>query len=150
NFVEATAEELSSAIKRLQANHNAAEPRHALNTFQFQIPETLPDDGGPGALIDEVHSFGMVFSGCFYDLIALLFAAAAAQTEAELLQASRTAGALLVEGARTALIKPRFFQSVGRAMVLADEQANGGANRDHIKAAFQKHDILLGTNAMLA
>lgn len=150
NFVEATAEELSDGIRRLDPNHNAAAPRHALNAFQFQIPETLPSDGGPGALIDEVHSFGMLFSGCFYDLIALLFAAQSAKTEATLLKASRTAGALLVEGARTALIKPRFFQSVGRAMVLADAAANGGANRDAIKAAFQKHNILLGANAMLA
>jgi hypothetical protein len=54
NFVESTAEELSDGIQRLVPTHNAAEPRHAFNTFQFQIPETLPDDGGPGALINEV------------------------------------------------------------------------------------------------
>jgi hypothetical protein len=67
-----------------------------------------------------------------------------------LLAAARTAGALLVEGAKTALITPRFFQAVGRAMVLADEQSNAGANRDRIRIAFQKHSILLGANAMLA
>jgi Fungalysin metallopeptidase (M36) len=150
NFVESTAEELSDGIRRLLPTHNAAEPRHAFNTFQFQIPETLPDDGGPGELIDEVHSFGMVFTGCFYDLIALIFADQPAKTEAALLASARTAGALLVEGAKTALITPRFFQAVGRAMVLADEQSHAGANRDRIRIAFQKHSIMLGANAMLA
>ena len=150
NFVESTAEELSDGIRRLMPTHNAAEPRHAFNTFQFQIPETLPDDGGPGKLIDEVHSFGMLFSGCFYDLVAAFFADQTAKTEAKLLASAKTAGALLVEGARTAAITPRFFQSVGRSMVLADEQLNGGANRDRIRAAFQRHKIMLGANALLA
>src|SRR5262245_55078006 len=31
NFLETTAEDLSDAIRRIQANHNAAEPRHARN-----------------------------------------------------------------------------------------------------------------------
>src|SRR4029078_13271470 len=150
NFVEATAENLSEAIRRLAPNHNAAEPRHAFNTFQFQIPETLPATGGPGALINEVHSFGMIFSGCFYDLIARIFAAQSSRTEATLLTSRRTAGALLVAGAKTALIAPRFFQAVGRAMTLADDERNAGRNRDAIRLAFQQHNVMLGSNALLA
>jgi hypothetical protein len=150
NFVESVMEELADGIRRLDPTHNAAAPRHAFNTFQFQIPETLPDDGGPGTLIDEVHSFGMVFTGCFYDLIAAIFADQSSRTEAKLLASAKTAGALLVEGARTAPITPRYFQAVGRAMVLADQQRHAGANRDRIRTAFQKHDVMLGANAMLA
>jgi hypothetical protein len=150
NFVESTAEHLSDAIRRLAPNHSAAEPRHAFNTFQFAIPETLPGNGGPGSLINEVHSFGMLFSGCFYDLIAALFAGQVTRTEAELLASAKTAGALLAAAAKTALITPRFFQSVGRAMVLADADINGGANRDRIRNAFEGHAIMLGANALLA
>lgn len=150
NFVESTAEDLSDGIRRLVPTHNAAEPRHALNSFQFQIPETLPNNGGPGELINEVHSFGMVFSGCFYDLIAAIFTDQAKQTEASLLTSAKTAGSLLVAGASTAVITPRFFQSVGRAMVLADDQQSGGQNRDRIRDAFQRHNIMLGANALLA
>ena len=150
NFVESTAEDLSDGIRRLAPGHNAAEPRHALNTFQFQIPETLPNVGGPGELINEVHSFGMVFTGCFYDLIAATFAAQATKTEASLLAAAKTAGSLLVAGASTAVITPRFFQSVGRAMILADEQRNGARNRDRIRDAFKRHNIMLGANTLLA
>ncbi len=46
NFVESTAEELSDGIRRLVPTHNAAEPRHAFNTFMFQIPDTLPPPAG--------------------------------------------------------------------------------------------------------
>lgn len=150
DFVESTAEQLSRAIGLAVPGHNAAEPRHAFNTFKFQIPSTLPDDGGPGALINEVHSFGMIFTGCFWDLIANLFNASATQDEAALLAAARLAGKILIEGVRGAVVRPRFLQSIGRAMVLADQNINGGANRQHINDAFARHDILLGANAMMA
>jgi len=150
DFVESTAEQLSRAIGLAVPGHNAAEPRHAFNTFKFQIPSTLPDDGGPGALINEVHSFGMIFTGCFWDLIANLFNASATQDEAALLAAAKLAGKILIEGVRGAVVRPRFLQSIGRAMVLADQNINGGANRQHINDAFARHDILLGANAMMA
>jgi hypothetical protein len=150
NFVESTAEDLSNGIGQIQPTHNAAEPRHAFNTFQFQLPTSLPDDGGPGKLINEVHSFGMIFTGCFWDLIANLFAAEASKTEATLLAAARLAGEILIAGVKAAVVTPRFTQSIGRAMVLADQSLHGGDNGDHIRRAFQAHGILLGTNAMLA
>src|SRR6185436_4933684 len=120
------------------------------NKFQYQIPSTLPPDGGPGKLINEVHSFGMLFSGCFWNLITNIFAAGPSQTEAALASAATLAGKILICGVKNAVITPRFLQSVGRAMVLCDESQHGGANRDHIRNAFQAHDILLGSNAMIA
>jgi hypothetical protein len=150
NFVESTAEDLSKGIGLLIPGHNAAEPRHAFNTFAYQLPQTLPTTGGPGALINEVHSFGMLMSGCFWELIANLFAASATKTPATLLTAANTAGKILIAGAKGSTVTPRFFQSVGRAMTLADQSLNGGANRDHIRNAFQSHNILLGSNALLA
>jgi hypothetical protein len=150
NFVESTAEELSAAIGLLIPGHNASEPRHAFNKFNYQLPQTLPGDGGPGALIDEVHSFGMLFTGCFWDTLANMFSAAPAKTEAALLSAARTLYEIVVKGVTTAVVTPRFLQSVGRAMVLADQSLHAAANRDHIRNAFQKHKILLGTNTMVA
>lgn len=149
NFVETTIELLAAGIKALEPTHNAAQPRHAYNTLAHQIPETLPDDGGPGKLTNEVHSFGMVFTACFYDVLVGIFAAQTSKTEAGLLAATRRAGTLLVGAASTAVVTPRFFQSVGRAMILADDQATGGANRQIIRKAFERHDIMLGANALL-
>lgn len=150
NFVESTAEQLSRAIGIAFPGHNASEPRHAFNKFQFQLPQTLPSSGGPGALINEAHSFGMLFSGCFWNLIVNIFAASASNTPASLLTAVQTSGKILIAGVKSALITPRFLQSVGRAMVLADQSLHHGANRDSINKAFQSHNILLGANAMVA
>lgn len=150
NFVESTAEDLSRAIGIAVPGHNASEPRHAFNTFKYQIPSTLPMHGGPGELLNEVHSFGMVFTGCFWDLVANLFNAAKTKNDAALLAAGRLAGKITIEGLKAAVVKTRFMQSIGRAMVLADQTLHGGANHAHIRDAFAAHEILLGANAMLA
>ncbi len=149
NFVETLMEDLARGTKLLYPGDNSSEPRHALNKHKYQLPQSLPNDGPPGALINEFHSFAMVFTGCFWDLIARLFAAGA-RTEAGLSTAATTAGGILIAALKGAVVTPRFFQSVGRAMVLADDQMNGSANRDRIRAAFQAHDIQLGANAILA
>ena len=150
NFVETLMEDLATGLRLDDPTQNAADPRHAYNKHQYQLPSSLPNDGPPGALINEEHSFGMIFTGCFWDLIAKLFADASAKTEAALLKAATTAGTILIEGAKNAVVSPRFLQAVGRAMVLADGSLNGSANRDHIRDAFLGHDVQLGANAILA
>lgn len=144
NFVEALSEQLSSAVKKaLGPSHPAAEPRHALNDFKFQLPTTLPRSGPPGTLTSEIHSFGRVFVGCFYDMIRNIFQSGSARDEAALFSVVQTAGKLLIAGARQAAISPRFFESVGRAIVLADQTA-GGTNHQAISDAFSRHGLLLG------
>src|SRR5258705_2259460 len=57
NFVEATLEDLADTVRRVAgASHSAAKPRRALNTFHWQLPQTMPADGGPDVMIAEVHS----------------------------------------------------------------------------------------------
>src|SRR5258708_17540298 len=96
NFVESTAEELAKGIGLAFPGHNAAEPRHAFNTFKFQIPSTLPSNGGPRALINGGHSFRMIFTGCFWDLIAHLFGASASKDQTALPAAAQRAGRILI------------------------------------------------------
>ena len=154
NFLEATAEDLSDGVRRaLGAQHPAAEPRHARNRFRWALPSTLPSSGPPRTLTAEIHSFARIFSGCFYDTILNILRArlgTAIPTSVQLRQAVRTAGKLLLGAAADAPESPRFFQSVGRTMILADQQLYGGANRAAIHDAFERHGIALGTAAMLA
>jgi hypothetical protein len=154
NFLEATAEDLSDGVRRaLGGQHPAAEPRHALNRFRWALPSTLPSAGPPRTLTAEIHSFARVFTGCFYDTILNILRArlgAATPTSAQLRQAVQTAGKLLIAAAADAPENVRFFQSVGRTMVLADQELFGGANRMAIHDAFDGHGIALGTAAMLA
>jgi hypothetical protein len=150
NFLEGTAEDLSDGVRRaLGANHPAAAPRRARNNFRFQLPTTLPSSGGPTVLTREIHSFGRIFSGCFYDTVRNIFNSQPARNEASLLQSVKTAGKLLVAGARSAPMATRFFQAVGRAMVLEDQTRNSGPNRQAIIDAFATHSIALGSAAML-
>jgi hypothetical protein len=86
NFVEGTAEELSDGIRVIiSATHNAAAPRRARSRLKYAIPSTLPDFGspadGPGKLINEIHSFAQIFSGCFYDTIVNIYKSSNSATE---------------------------------------------------------------------
>src|SRR5207249_78018 len=125
--------------------------RRALNKFEYALPSTLPDfgssDDGPGVLINEIHSFGQIFSGCFYDTVVNVHKAAGNDTEAGLLKASQTAGQILIQAARQAPQKTRYFREVGRAMMLSDQQ-KGGANQDAIRDAFQGHGISVSLGAL--
>ena len=151
NFVESTGEDLSDTVRRvLGATHPASKPRRALNTFQWQLPETMPRRGGPDVMTAEVHSIARIISGCFYDLIRSMFDAAASRTQARLWTATRGAARLFWEAARTAPEAPRFFRSVGRSMVLADDTLNAGANRALIGQAFHQHGLALGSQSFLA
>jgi hypothetical protein len=146
NLVEGTAEELSDGIRVIiGATHNAAAPRRARNKFKHAIPSTLPDfaspDDGPGKLINEIHSFAQIFSGCFYDTLVNIYKSNGTATEKSLLIAAQTAGRLLFQAASQAPQKLRFFREVGRAMVLADQQINKGANETAIREAFEGHGI---------
>ena len=144
-------EDLADGIKReFGADFDASAPRRALNNFKWQLPASLPKSGKPSILTSEVHTFGQVFAGCFYDTLRNVFENQTKQDQANLWKATQTVGKILTAAAREAPESPRFFQSVGRAMVLADQKLNDGTNRNAIIDAFTRHAISLGSAAMLA
>ena len=150
NFVETLIESLANGLRDFDPTHNGAKPRHGFNTYQWALPSTLPDDGGPGVLINEIHSFGQVFVGCFYDVVRNLLAMEAKRNQRALWDCAVLAGKLLVRGAIKAPHTPRFFQAVGRAMTLEDEHLHAGKHHEAIRLAFKRHGILLGSVAALA
>lgn len=155
NFAEATAEQLAAAIGKVAgASHNAAKPRRALNKFKWAFPSSLPMDGKPEVLINEIHSFGQLTSGCYYDLIGEIFRAGP-RNEARLWAACQAATRLLALAAKAAPVKPRFLEAVGKSMILADRQQGTGAdgqgkNEAHIRTAFERHGIALSVTSFLA
>ena len=150
NFVEATAEQLSFAVARaISPNHNASKPRRAVSAFQWALPQTLPADGRPEVLINEIHSFGQLTSGCYYELIREIFLANQGG-EQGLLQACQTATKLLAQAAIAAPIRPRFLETIGRTMILVDRSQFNAANEAFIRAAFQRHGIALSVTSFLA
>lgn len=154
NFVETVMEQLAEGIATVDPNHNAAAPRKALNAFKWAFPQALPEKGGPGALINELHSFGQLTSGCFYELIREIFVANGGGQQG-LWDACEIAMKLLVLGVAEAPMQPRFLETVGRTMLLADRDKHGlpggkGQNEDFIRAAFDRHGITLSVSAFLA
>lgn len=149
NFLETLAEDVAEGIRLERPNDPQSLARRALNTLQWAIPGTLPPAGLPAALTAEAHSFSRIFTGCFYDTICNIFAAQPNQDEQGLLAAAQTAGRLLIAGATTAAEGPRFFQAVGRGMMIADEAA-GGANRAAIRDGFAAHSIAIGSTVTFA
>jgi hypothetical protein len=153
NFVEAGSEYLSAAIRKQFGNVAPSRPRRALNMFKWQLPSTLPAgtfQDPPELLSGEPHSFSRVFTGCFYDVLRSIFTSGDGGNEAALAAAAVTAGKLLVAAVRATPETARYFQGIGRAMVKADEQQNGGAHRELIGKAFADHSIMLGSAAMTA
>jgi hypothetical protein len=151
NFLESLAEDVAEGV-RLENGPNDPQslPRRALNTLQGEIPVNLPPIGPPAALTAEAHSFSRIFTGCFYDTVCNIFAGQPNQDEQGLLAAAQTAGRLLIAGAKAAPEVARFFQAVGRAMMLADEDASGGAHHEAIRDGFAGHNIAIGSTVMLA
>jgi hypothetical protein len=151
NFLETILEDLADGLRRAYGKDSpGSEPRHSLNTYQWQLPSTLPSSGGPRTLTAQPHSFGRVFTGCFYDAVRFVFQAMPRQDAASLAKAARTVGKLLITGAREAVVQDRYFQSVGRAMILADQRLNAGQYRDPLRKAFTGHSIALGSAMMFA
>jgi len=158
NFLESLGEDLADGILHYMPTvppqwrdplKNSSGPRHALNNFKWQLPETLPPVGPPNKLISSIHSFSQVFTGCFYDTLLNIFNSLPQQNEKTLWQAAKTAGAILINAAKCAPESPRFFRDIGRAMIITDEQLSQGANHLAIRNAFTHHDIALGSSAML-
>jgi hypothetical protein len=67
-----------------------------------------------------------------------------------LLAAAQIVGRLLIAGAGDAPEVARFFQAVGRAMILADEATSGGAHHQAIRDGFASHNVAIGSSVMLA
>ena len=156
NFVETTTEDLSDGIRQgieegllSNSRRNGASPRRALNTFQWTPFLNLPANGDAGELIGQIHSFGQIFSGCFWDLLLNIFAALPGDDEAALGAAAQTAGRLLIAGALEAPLTSRYFREVGQAMVAADRRDNAGTNVAAIEQAFAGHGIHVDADAML-
>lgn len=151
NIACQVAESVALAIhSSFGAHHPASRPRQLKNQLQWAIPTTLPAKPTPNNLSGEPHSFGRVFTGCVYDTIDNIFQSGPQHTKRAMKRAVKTTGALLAAALNSAPEDIRFYRAIGRAMILADNVQNGGANHVAIRDAFAAHNIALGSSAMLA
>ncbi len=142
HFLETLGEMVAAAGVDAGLTGAAATARRALHTLRWAPPSSLPLDGGPDLLTQRPGSFGRVFTGCFYDLVRKLFAAAPQQDAASLGAAGREAGALLAAASSRAVYQSSCFSSVAAAMLSVDTE-RGGTASSALRAAFADHGVPL-------
>jgi hypothetical protein len=140
------AEQLGSAIRA--QNPDLVDPdclRNAVNSFTYQDPINLPQRAPAAQLSSEPHAFSRVFTSAFFQALAGMLAAKAADpaspTEQELLAVSQDMGDILVAGARQAPVVSDFYAQVAAAMV----QVSAGKNPKYpplLKGIFVGKSIL--------
>jgi hypothetical protein len=140
------AEQLGSAIRAQYPD--AVDPdclRNAVNSFTYHDPITLPQMAPAAQLSSEPHSFSRVFTGAFFEALAGILTARAANpaspTEQELLAVSQDLGDLLVAGVRQAPVVSNFYAQVAAAMVQASASKNS-AYPPILKGVFVRRSIL--------
>ena len=146
NAVSRLAEEMGAAV---YASLGRAETalRNAINNFRYTPPEQLPQNSGLDALSGEPHSFSRVFTGAFYDFICAQFDKNVKQglSQHDALAVTRDQAATVLYGAiQHAAARPRFYDSVARAMMVMDGN-HGGQCADSISKSFTARGILQPT-----
>lgn len=112
--------------------------RNAQNSFTYVKPETLGDGrGDDDHLGGEIHSFGRLWAGAFYDCLKVTYEDGLAQNLAPaqaLKYAADTLGPLFARGVDHAPASRGRFKDMGLQLIQADKDINNG----HMGEAFKK------------
>jgi len=114
--------------------------RNASNEWFYREPGLLPPQAPATALSSKAHSFSRVFTGAMLKVLAGMVQPGA--DEAELEQASRDLGQLLVDAIREAPVSAGYFSQIAAHMLVADGRRFGSRNRDALKFGFVRHGLL--------
>jgi hypothetical protein len=144
------AEQLGWAIRQTDPEAVDADClRNAVNKFFYQSPDDLPTSAPASQISSEPHSLSRVFTGAFFEALALMFATSSSQNEATLEAVSLDIATILLGAIRHSPVVPEYFAQVGAHMVslaLAKSPAYG----DAVKTAMVKHGILSVPGAVAA
>jgi len=140
------AEQLGAAIRAQQPD--AVDPdclRNAVNSFTYLNPVHLPQSAPASQLSSEPHSFSRVFTGAFFESLAGMVAATAANqnapTENELASVANDLAGIVVAGVKAAPVVSNWYAEVAAAMVRA-AAAVKAAYVPVLKATFVRRSIL--------
>jgi hypothetical protein len=115
--------------------------RNAANRFFYRDPLSLPPSAPASSLSSEVHSFSRVFSGAYLLVIAGIFNQTGTDSAA-LLQASGTAGTLLITALGQAPVTSGYYAQVAAHVIAADEALYQGSHAAALRQAFLAHGVL--------
>lgn len=119
--------------------------RTAINKFTWAEPSTLPYNPGPDGLGSEVHSYGKLWSGAFYDVMVAINSEnmAKGMDPKAALKATGTEGLKLMGNLMKIAPQGDFtYRDMAEAFVSSDQQFNGGQRADLLKQVFTDRLIL--------
>jgi hypothetical protein len=120
--------------------------RNSINSFTYVTPESLGDGrGDDNTLGGEIHSFGRLFAGAFYDCLSAAYQHGVekeALPPAQALKfAADTVGPLLARAVDRAPANRGRFKDMGLQMVKADKETNGGKLAEAFTKIFNDRKI---------
>ena len=133
NFVSELAEQFGKA---LNISHGL---RNAFSSQAYVDPNSLPSNGN--GLIKEVHSFSIVWTGAFYDLLVSIYEKLG-KTKASLIQARDISTKLLFNSIIKVPSSVKFMNSLAKCMIDADKTINKGAFNAILISVFKNRNIL--------
>lgn len=154
NVVSRLAEEMGTTIYNYTKGKGGRKPgslRDAVNSFVYSQPEKLPRHTSDDKLAAECHSFGRVFLGAYYEVMAKMFQIEFSEVKdkMEALRRTRSAASkLLARSAQLAPATPRFYDSVARTMLGLDKRM-GGKYQEALSSVFSNRKILIRNNVKL-
>ena len=120
--------------------------RNAQNKFTYVKPETLGDGrGDDDTLGGEIHSFGRLWAGAFYDCLAVTYQDGLAQNLAPaqaLKFAADTLGPLFARGVDHAPASRGRFKDMALGLIQADKETNNGHLGDGFRKVFLDRKII--------
>ena len=133
NFVSELAEQFGTA---LNISHGL---RNAFSSQAYVDPNTLPSNGN--GLIKEVHSFSIVWTGAFYDLLVSIYEKLG-KSKVALVQARDIVTKLLFESISKVPSNVKFMNSLAKCMIDADKTFYKSAYFAILTSVFKSRNIL--------
>lgn len=133
NFVSELAEQFGKALRMPHGLRNA------FSSIKYVDPNTLPTNGN--GLIKEVHSFSVVWTGAFYDLLVSIYEKLG-KSKPALVQARDIVTKLLFDAIIKVPTSVKFINSLAKCMIDADKRIYKSAYSAILISVFKNRNIL--------
>lgn len=144
NTLSRLAEELGNAIYHIAPEGRVyGYLRDATVVFNYVNPNKLPQQANDNQLCAEPHSFGRIFAGCWYEIVAKIFAANRVKMgDLPAFRFARdTAYSCLIKAIKIAPNVVKFTEAMAKSMVAADKM-KGTGYADLITDVFTRRHVI--------
>ena len=156
NVISKLAEQFGLAIYNISPPNSGRSRdylRYANNTFNYVNPSTLPADAQANQLAAEPHSFGQIFLGAFYDILAMIYEdikSTGVPAIDALKQSRDLITRYVLKSIQNAPLNARFYNSMAKTILWADVTLNNRKYHDRINQIFTNRNMVVSQLKMLS